>query len=416
MPALALFAAAPSHVLSLKASLCACPTKWGYGTFATTSAPLAGTARRVKRTRLHVHGVSRVVVTCQSGSAAGGEDREKDQEKAQGRDIFADRSDSGTRDIEFDVASSYSSSAEDGREGQKGDVGSDDSDDERESSSPLFALIRDVPPPELVARFAKTAPPQVQDAFKATLRGMLGTLSPALYTISLRTVTANLVQLMQSCILNGYLLRNVAYRVSLAKSLENTDSSSQNYKSLPQSNGSESEDDDGGKSSETLARFPSLPNVEPQIQDGVARFDAGNGNTVEIPVEQYISEMRTEVESLKKEIKRLREEDGTDLVKYIQKMEPDNLQELTQSAGAEVVDAMNKVVSAVLQSQRLPPNPLAAVETNASELGQLLFWLMVVGFYLREAEVKLGLTQNFKMFTAFSEDGSDPGASPKKAN
>jgi hypothetical protein len=52
---------------------------------------------------------------------------------------------------------------------------------------------------------------------------------------------------------------------------------------------------------------------------------------------------------------------------------------------------MKRVVAAVTTAQGLPDAPDAVVDASSFELGQLLFYLMVSGFSLREAEVRVEL-------------------------
>eukprot|EP00184_Porphyridium_aerugineum_P001216 CAMPEP_0184696428 /NCGR_PEP_ID=MMETSP0313-20130426/3729_1 /TAXON_ID=2792 /ORGANISM="Porphyridium aerugineum, Strain SAG 1380-2" /LENGTH=354 /DNA_ID=CAMNT_0027155055 /DNA_START=208 /DNA_END=1272 /DNA_ORIENTATION=- len=322
-------------------------------------------------------------------------------------DEYKDRSDSGTRDIEFHLTPLSNKTAP-------------TSSSSLQDDSPLFALIKDVPPPELVARFARTAPAEVQAAFRTTLRGMLGSLNPALYSLSLRTATANLVQLMQSCVLQGYLLRNAQYRISLTKSLvqstPNMNFIKEMKKSLPSS---ETPRSDALQTTSNLdpssLPFSTRPmpanSVEPKIINGVAIFENEDGTTIEVPVEEYVKELRAEFSALKNELVRART-DGTELIRYVQSMQPENLEQLAQAVGDDVLDAMNRVVGAVLQSQGLSgKDPMAPVEASTQELGQLLFWLMVVGYFLREEEAKLSMRRTFERLsgTHVSDDEQTNG-------
>jgi hypothetical protein len=79
------------------------------------------------------------------------------------------------------------------------------------------------------------------------------------------------------------------------------------------------------------------------------------------------------------------------LLSFISNLEPGTLESLTKNAGEEVVDAMKRVVAAVTTAQGLPNAQDAIVEASSFELGQLLFYLMVSGFFLREAEVRVEL-------------------------
>ena len=52
---------------------------------------------------------------------------------------------------------------------------------------------------------------------------------------------------------------------------------------------------------------------------------------------------------------------------------------------------MKKVCEAVTKAQGINTEQESVVQASAPELGQLLFYLMVSGFFLREAEVHLDL-------------------------
>lgn len=258
-----------------------------------------------------------------------------DDEKSVSR---SGRSDDGSRDSEFDVTGL-------------------ESDDENE----LLEFVKSVSPPELVQRFTDAAPPVVQGAIRQTLMRMLGSLPPVAFSTSVETMSQNLVQLFHSCLISGYMFRNAAYRLELTRSLDRSD-------------------------------LPALPVQEsiPEISGGTATFKSDDGSTVEVPVEEYVNELRQTVGSLKNELERERR-GGNELLSFLSTMEPSNLEALTTNAGEEVIDAMRKVVDAVTVSQGLDQATNKLVQTSSFELGQLLFYLMVNGFFLREAEVRVEL-------------------------
>lgn len=251
-----------------------------------------------------------------------------------------ERSDDGSRDVEFDV----------GEEGE---------------GNQLFEFVRKVPPPELVQRFSKAAPKVVQNAIRHTLMTMLGSLPPVAFSSSVETAAANLVQLLHSSLVTGYMMRNAQYRLSLTRSLSESE-----RKSLP-----------GAK------------DAEPEIQGGVAVFTNEDGTTTEMPVAEYVNELRDTVRSLETELGRERK-GGNELLSYVATMDHANIEALTQNAGEEVVAAMKAVVRAVTKSQKIPLKPTAVVQASSFELSQLLFYLMVTGYFLREAEVRVELQRN----------------------
>eukprot|EP00172_Hildenbrandia_rubra_P004370 Plantae.Rhodophyta-Hildenbrandia_rubra.ctg871.p1 GENE.Plantae.Rhodophyta-Hildenbrandia_rubra.ctg871~~Plantae.Rhodophyta-Hildenbrandia_rubra.ctg871.p1 ORF type:complete len:343 (-),score=63.56 Plantae.Rhodophyta-Hildenbrandia_rubra.ctg871:2945-3973(-) len=268
------------------------------------------------------------------------------QEPTQGEEPNAEqksrfeRSDDGSRDVEFDV----------GEEGE---------------GNELFEFVRKVAPPDLVARFSKNAPKVVQNAIRHTLMNMLGSLPPVAFSASVETVAANLVQLLHSSLVTGYMMRNAQYRMSLTRTLAATE-----LKSLPG----------------TMVR-------EPEIQGGVAIFRNGDGTKTEMPIDEYVNELKNTVSKLQKDLERERK-GGNELLSYVATMDQKNIEALTKNAGEEVVSAMKSVIRAVTKSQKIPLKPDAVVQASSFELSQLLFYLMVTGYFLREAEVRIELQRN----------------------
>lgn len=257
------------------------------------------------------------------------------------------RSDDGSRDSEFDLDLTANSS----KNGDPNDT----------ESNELFKVIKSIPPPELVQRFTQSAPPVVQKALRETLVSILGSLPPLAFYTSISSMSANLVQLFHSTLVTGYMFRNAAYRLELTRTLD-------------------------------WAGLKALPSSEdkPEIKGGVVIYKQNDGSTVEVPVDEYISELRDTVSSLRNELQRERK-GGNELLSFISTMDKENIEKLTKNAGEEVTEAMKKVVDLVTTTQGIDPKKNSVIEASAPELGQLLFYLMVSGFFLREAEVRLDL-------------------------
>lgn len=271
----------------------------------------------------------------------------------------SDRSDDGSRDSEFTPPSSPSGRSDDGSRDAEFNV--DISGEDKEDSNDLFKFVKRIPPPEMVKKFTESAPMLVQNAIRETLVSMLGSLPPLAFSTNVSTMSSNLVQLFHSSLVTGYMFRNATYRLELTRSLDWS-----GLRALP------STDD------------------KPEIKGGVAVFKQGDGSTVEVPVDEYIDELRQTVQNLQGELHRERK-GGNELLSFISTMEKDSLEALTKNAGEEVVDAMKKVCTAVTLSQGINTEQESVVQASAPELGQLLFYLMVSGFFLREAEVHLDL-------------------------
>ncbi|KAI0565842.1 hypothetical protein FGB62_14g241 [Gracilaria domingensis] len=283
-----------------------------------------------------------------------------------------DRSDDGSRDSEFNIDLS--------------------SQPEAEEKNELFKIIRAVPPPDLVKKFTETSPPVVQNAIRETLVSMLGSLPPLAFATSISTMSSNLVQLFHSSLVTGYMFRNATYRMELTRNLDWSG----------------------------LRALPSPEEEPPHIEGGVAVFKQNDGSTVEVPVEEYISDLRSTVTNLQGELERERK-GGNELLSFIATMEKENIEALTKNAGEEVVDAMKKVVQAVTSSQGINTEKDGLIHAAAPDLGQLLFYLMVSGFFLREAEVHLDLqrkiggdSSSLKNLLGGTETDSDDSGKPKQ--
>lgn len=280
-----------------------------------------------------------------------------------------DRSDDGSRDAEFDMDIS--------------------SKVETEEKNELFQFVKQVPPPELVKRFTNKAPPVVQDAIRETLVSMLGSLPPVAFSMSVSTMSSNLVQLFHSSLVTGYMFRNATYRLELTRNLDWSGSRA----------------------------LPSSGEEQPEIKGGIAVFKQKDGSTIEVPVLDYIQDLRKSVDSLRGELQRERK-GGNELLSFISTMEKQSIEALTKNAGEEVVDAMKKVVKAVTKSHGMD-SPESLVQTSTPELGQMLFYLMVSGFFLREAEVHLDLHRKIggegsalkNLLGGSTSDSSDSGDS-----
>lgn len=271
-------------------------------------------------------------------------------------DDIINRSDDGSRDAEFNLDLTTTK----------------DSASAEKENNELYKFIQSVPPPELVKRFTESAPPVVQKAIRETLVSILGSLPPLAFYTTVSSMTANLVQLFHSTLITGYMFRNAAYRLELKRTLDwaGLNEITTNNKALPSSG---------------------VPTIsDPEIKGGVASFKQADGSTIEVPIEEYIGELKKTVSNLKDELTKERK-GGNELLSFVSTMDKDNLEDLTKNAGPEVVEAMKKVVDFVTVSQGIDQKSNSAIEASAAELGQLLFYLMVSGFFLREAEVRLDL-------------------------
>jgi hypothetical protein len=272
------------------------------------------------------------------------------------------RSDQGSRDIEFNL-------------GTKGDSLTPAA---TEKQNPFFEYIRSLSPPETLKRFAESAPKEVQAAMKQMIVNMLGNLPPFAFAVTITTLGQRLADLLYSTAMTGYMLRNAEYRLSLTRSLGYWGS------------GDDSDNEQFRKNMERIA------------PDSVIRLRNPDGTTSEVPAVSYLNELREEVRALKSELTQY-EAGSNRILSYIRSLKPENLEQLTKSAGPEAIDAMKRTVKTLLEQSGVQGE--LPVTLPAAELSSLLFWLMVLGYDIREQEVKMDFEQRFyKGYLSSSEE------------
>ncbi|XP_062221324.1 uncharacterized protein LOC133920746 [Phragmites australis] len=80
-----------------------------------------------------------------------------------------------------------------------------------------------------------------------------------------------------------------------------------------------------------------------------------------------------------------------ELLEYLKTLEPQNLKELTSTAGEDVVFAMNVFIKRLLAVSDPSQMKTTVSETSANQLANLLFWLMIVGYSIRSIEVRFDM-------------------------
>lgn len=289
----------------------------------------------------------------------------------------------------------------------------------------LLGYVQEVEP-SLMEQFADQAPAQVVEAMRTTVTNMLGTLPPQFFQVTISTVGENLAQLMFSVMMTGYMFRNAQYRVDLRQQIaplasgENhplasiSDHSSADLDALIKSAGSSSSglygsssgsvDSAGSGGSGSLHGDEYAPGTQTsRVQGEVLRWHLTSG-AESIPAVQYIEALETEIATLKRQLsmqtKKWRgntlsgyrvHNGGNELLDYLKGLEPASLQELTDGAGPEVLEAMNSFIQRLLGTGDEEELREHNSESNAVELARLLYWLMVVGYSLRSMEVRLDM-------------------------
>ncbi|KDP36812.1 hypothetical protein JCGZ_08103 [Jatropha curcas] len=177
---------------------------------------------------------------------------------------------------------------------------------------------------------------------RQTVTNMIGTLPPQFFAVTVTTVAENLAQLMYSVMMTGYMFKNAQYRLELQQSLEQV--------------------------------------ALPEAQDEKM-----------LQLSQNVPHYAPEIEELNRQVGRKSADGQNELLEYLKSLEPQNLKELTSSAGEDVILAMNTFIKRLLAVADLEQMKTSITETSAAELAKLLYWLMVVGYSIRYIEVRFDM-------------------------
>ncbi|CDY12993.1 hypothetical protein HID58_048326 [Brassica napus] len=210
----------------------------------------------------------------------------------------------------------------------------------------LLEYVQNVKP-EFMELFVKRAPKHVVDAMRQTVTNMIGTLPPQFFAVTVTSVAENLAQLMMSVLMTGYMFRNAQYRLELQQSLEQV--------ALPEPRDKRADDQDYA------------PGTQKNVSGEVIRWNNISGPE-KIDAKKYIELLEAEIEEL-------------------------NRQELTNTAGEDVAVAMNAFIKRLLAVSDTDPKQMKTnvTETSATDLAKLLYWLMVVGYSIRNIEVRFDM-------------------------
>ncbi|XP_073141345.1 uncharacterized protein [Henckelia pumila] len=223
--------------------------------------------------------------------------------------------------------------------------------------------------PEFMELFIKRAPQQVVDAMRQTVTNMIGTLPPQFFAVTVTTVAENLAQLMYSVLMTGYMFRNAQYRLELQQSLEQV--------ALPEPQEKKDVPD-------------YAPGTQKKVTGEVIRWNKISGPE-KIDAVKYIELLEAEIEELNRQVAQKSTNEQNELMEYLKSLEPQNLKELTSTAGEDAVLAMNTFVRRLLAVSDPSQMKTSVTETSAPELAKLLYWLMVVGYGIRNIEVRFDM-------------------------
>lgn len=296
----------------------------------------------------------------------------------------------------------------------------------RVKQNPYLSVVSRLSPSDLIARFTATASPRVQDAVRTTILGLIGGLPQMAFETKTIATGERLASLMFQLQMTGYMFKNAEYRLSLSQSLGNS-----NTLMLNGENRSDGKAWRDGKRVEGKIKVRYGASVDAQSDsDPTAQF----GMEVEVDAEAYMAELRGQVSRLREELdatKQAKEEEiRKDLLSYIRTLPQQELRELTGTMSPEVLEAMKGLVTAVLAGiggdvedggneleelsgvdDRNKIGPNTVTEQSGEALAQLCMWQLVVGFNLRELEVREEFRASMRNMTGNGEETDGGGNS-----
>jgi hypothetical protein len=228
--------------------------------------------------------------------------------------------------------------------------------------------------------------------------------------------------------MTGYMFKNAEYRLSLSQSL----GSSNKKLMLNGENNPEDKVWRDGKRVEGKIKVRYGTGADTATESAAESESSVTaplgGMEVEVDAEAYMAELRGQVSRLRDELdatKQAKEEEiRKDLLAYIRTLPQQELRELTGTMSPEVLEAMKGLVTAVLAGiggntedaeneleeltgEKIGPNTVT--EQSGEALAQLCMWQLVVGFNLRELEVREEFRVSMKNMIGSSKSDSDGG-------
>jgi hypothetical protein len=297
-------------------------------------------------------------------------------------------------------------------------------------NNPYLNVVSRLSPSELISKFTTTAHPRVQDAVRATILGLIGNLPKMAFDTTTVTTGERLASLMFQLQMTGYMFKNAEYRLSLSASL-GMDSVLAPQSSSYLLSGADDEDDgvEKDKKTDTLAgRVMGKIKVRYGAKNGsssVADDDGSNkkeenevtpeeedGMAIEVDAAAYMSELRGQVSALRDELseERAAKEEAIrkDLLLYIRTLPKQEMSQLTNTISPEVLVAMKGLVNVVMTGigeGKISPDTVT--EQSGEAMAQLCMWQLVVGYNLRELEVREQFRNRLDSLGVSTTNGKD---------
>ena len=275
------------------------------------------------------------------------------------------------------------------------------------ANNPYMQVVSKLTPSELISKFTSTANPRVQGAVRNTILGLIGSLPKMAFDTTTITTGQRLASLMFQLQMTGYMFKNADYRLSLSQSLGMGQGSSQHRLTGSQDDEDEEEDTypvNGKVKGKLKLKYGGTVNGAADKNDQ----NATSGVEMEVDAAAYMSELRSEVQQLRDELTRTQqskeEEIRKDLLLYIRTLPEQELRSLTNTMSQDVLVSMKGLVNAVMSGigeGQITANTVT--EQSGEAMAQLCMWQLVVGYNLRELEVREEMKKQLL-------NGSSPGA------
>ena len=283
--------------------------------------------------------------------------------------------------------------------------------------NPYLRVVSNLSPSDLISKFTAEADPRVQQAVRSTILGLIGSLPKMAFDTTTITTGQRLASLMFQLQMSGYMFKNAEYRMSLSQSLGMTNGATTTNLLL---SGTEEDDDEDDAENDPLK---GKVKGKLKIRYGNATKQdetSGGGMEMEVDAAAYMSELRSEVSKLREELKTTRqakEEDlRKDLLTYIRTLPQRELQSLTNTISKDVLVAMKGLVNVVLSGITDGDGeigPDTVTEQTSESMAQLCMWQLVVGYNLRELEVREEMKNSLAAAKVNDDDNgldfSEPG-------
>jgi Protein of unknown function (DUF760) len=285
------------------------------------------------------------------------------------------------------------------------------------ANNPYMMVVSNLAPSDLISKFTTTAHPRVQNAVRATILGLIGNLPKLAFDTKTITTGQRLASLMFQLQMTGYMFKNAEYRLSLSQSLGMNSNPSLGQSSNFLLAGSEDDDDDEEESITLDGKVRGKIKIRyggsnDNSNDEDSDKDPAGGFEMEVDAAAFTSELRSEVTKLRDELMNKRQEKSEalrkDLLLYIRTLPEKELKSLTTTVTQDVLVAMKGLVNVVMSGigdDEIGPDTVT--EQSGEAMAQLCMWQLVVGYNMRELEVRQQMKNSLMSKSGDVDEGVD---------